>query len=83
MVLFARNQNRLRVDRQRVYVPAHQFGGGSIDHSMPLYLRDAVERRGGNGHVEMTAFPGAGVTRVLGAVIADLEQALAQCGGVK
>ena len=41
---------------------------------MPLYLREPGEGRGGNGDVEMAAFPRAGVAGVFGAVVADLEQ---------
>ena len=55
-------------------VPAHEFSGGSIDHPMPLHLRHAVERGGGDGDVEMPAFARAGMADVPGAVVADFEQ---------
>ena len=76
--MFFENLRRPRVDRQRVNVPAHQFSGGSIDHPMSLYLRDALEGRRHDGDVEMAAFACAGVTGVFGAVVANLEQ-----GGVQ
>lgn len=63
----------LRVDRQRVDVAAHQFGGGSIDHPVSLHLRDPVEDCRGNDHVEMAALTRAGVADVLRAVVANLE----------
>lgn len=45
---------------------------------MPLYLRDTLERGRHDGDVEMAAFARAGVTDVLGTVVADFEQ-----GGVQ
>jgi len=74
MELFAKNSNRPGVYRERVDVSAHQFGGGSIDHSMSLYLRDPVERGRGDGHVEMATFARAGVPGVLRAVVTDFER---------
>src|SRR5688572_35187 len=62
------------VDRQRVYVPAHQFGGGSIDHPMSFDRRHAGEGRGRNDHVEMAALARSCVSGVFGAVVANLEQ---------
>ena len=63
-----------RVDRQRVNVPAHQFSGGSIDHSMPLHLREAREGRRDDGDVEMPALARAGVAGMFGTVVTNLEQ---------
>lgn len=64
-------------------VAAHQLGGGSIDHPMPLKCRDPGEAIRGNGDVEMPTFTRPGVAGVLRAVIADLEsgglQGLLQC----
>jgi len=74
MIFLVWKLNGPRVDRQRVYVPAHEFSGGSIDHPMTLHLRHPGERRSGNGHVEMTPFAGARMSNVLVAVIADFEQ---------
>ena len=41
---------------------------------MSLYLRGTLERGRHDGDVEMAAFARAGMTRVLGAVVADFEQ---------
>ena len=73
MELFAKNSNRPGVYRERVDISAHQFGGGSIDHSMSLYLRDPVEHGRGDDHVEMAAFARPGMAGVLRAVVADFE----------
>lgn len=54
-------------------VPAHQFGGGSIDHPVPLDRRDTGERRRRDDHVEMAAFACAGMAGVLRTVVTDLE----------
>src|SRR3954467_10723383 len=63
-----------RVDRQRGDVAAHQFSGGSIDHPMPLHLRQPGEGCGADGHVEMPAFARARMADVPGAVVTNLEQ---------
>ncbi len=56
-----------------------KFSGGSIDHSMPLYLREPLEGRRHDGDMEMPALAGAGVTSVFGAVVTNLEQGGMQC----
>ena len=71
---FQSGLSRARVDRQRVDVPAHQFGGGSIDHPVSLHRGHAGERRGRDLDVKMPAFARAGMAGMLGAVVADLEQ---------
>jgi len=67
-----------------MYVAAHQFSGGSIDHSMSLHPRDPFEGRRDNGDVEMAALARAGMTGMSGAVVADFEQRrmqrLLECG---
>ena len=73
MIFFVQRLNGPGVDRQRVNVTAHEFSGGSIDHSMSLYLRHAVEGGRGDRHVKMATFAGTGVTDVFGTVIANLE----------
>lgn len=54
-------------------VAAHQFGGGSIDHPVAFHRASPGEGRGGDRDVEVAALTRAGVPRVLGAVIADVE----------
>ena len=63
-----------RVDRQGVDVAAHQFSGGSIDHSMSLYPGDTFEGRRDDGDVKMPALARAGMAGVFGAVVANFEQ---------
>ena len=71
---------RVRVNRQRVNIAAHQFGGGSIDHPMSFHRRHPLEGVRGDGDVEVAAFTRAGMTGMPGAVIADLEPGRMQRG---
>src|SRR5882672_11968040 len=71
---------RTRVDRQRGYVAAHEFSGGSIDHPMSFQCRDARETGRDDHDVKMPALARAGVASVLCTVVADVEQRRMQRG---
>lgn len=60
-------------------VAAHQFSGRSIDHPVSFHRRHPVEGGSGNRHVKMAAFARAGMPRVFGAVVTDVEQRRVQC----
>lgn len=65
---------RVRDDAECVDALAHQRCDRRVDHPMPLELRATREGGGHQRHPVMTALPGARVTRVVSAVIDDLDR---------
>ena len=65
---------RTRVDRQRVYVAAHEFSGGSIDHPVPFHRRVTGEGRRRDHYVKVPTLARTGVAFMFGAVVANVEQ---------